>query len=145
MAVSIADMERVALGGDSLRFDNDFGNVIELGDLSDDLGLSMLANPSKVSVNHASSDSSRVININSFAPAPAPMHEPPKVSFGNIDVSPLEPLEPIKFDSHPIDMNSFGGPPVEVQATPAKQGFFRWHLWQCSECYRPWCKSSNGP
>ena len=40
MAVSIADMERVALGGDSLRFDSDAGNVIELGDLSDDLGLS---------------------------------------------------------------------------------------------------------
>ena len=126
MAVSIADMERVALGGDSLRFDNDFGNVIELGDLSDDLGLSMLANPSKVS---ASSDNSRVVNINSFTPPPAPSQQQ-QWKTDTIDVSPLEPLEPIKFEAHPIDMNSFGGSPVEVQVNhaqppaPAKSGFF---------------------
>ena len=91
MSVSIADMERVALGGENLRFSEDIGNVIELGDLSDDLGLSMLMNPSKVSVNHASGNSygssgsaggsgnsgssgnsgnERTININSFTPAP---------------------------------------------------------------------------
>ena len=118
MAVSIADMERVALGGDNLRFSEDIGNVIELGDLSDDLGLSMLANPSKVSVNHNNNDSSRTININSFAP---PQHETKSFSFnsggggglGGIDISPLEPLEPISLDS-------FGGPPVEVSATIEK-------------------------
>ena len=43
--MSIADMERVALGGESLRMDE--GAVIELGDLSDDLGLDLLMNPGK--------------------------------------------------------------------------------------------------
>ena len=127
MSVSIADMERVALGGENLRFSEDIGNVIELGDLSDDLGLSMLMNPSKVSVNHASGNSygssgsaggsgnsgssgnsgnERTININSFTPAP-PRPSGSSMSIGDIDVTPLEPLEPINLDS-------FGGPPVEV-------------------------------
>jgi len=125
MSVSIADMERVALGGENLRFSEDIGNVIELGDLSDDLGLSMLMNPSKVSVNHASGNSyggsgsgnsgnsgnERTININSFTPAPprssAPSGSSMQMSIGDIDITPLEPLEPINIDS-------FGGPPVEV-------------------------------
>jgi hypothetical protein len=118
MAVSIADMERVALGGDNLRFSEDIGNVIELGDLSDDLGLSMLANPSKVSVNHASqADTSRTISINSFAP---PLQSQSQSGFGGsgsgglggIEIGPLEPLEPISLDN-------FGGPPVEVSVAPS--------------------------
>jgi hypothetical protein len=122
MSVSIADMERVALGGAP----DDIGNVIELGDLNDDLGLSMLANPNKISVSHASSDSgSRTVSINNFAPS-APAPAPSADTFGGIDVSPLEP---IALDAAPIDMGSFGAPPVEVNvvreaAPPAKAGFF---------------------
>jgi len=140
MAVSIADMERVALGGDSLRFDNDMGNVIELGDLSDDLGLSMLMNPSKVSTNHSSGGSgtisvassgydngARTININSYAPPPS--NASASASASRIDFAPLEPLEPIAFDAQPIDMNNFGGSPLEVNvvreaAQPESKGMF---------------------
>lgn len=60
MAVSMADMERVILGGGE-----DIGNVIELGDLNDDLGLSMLANPSKITV-EPTQDTGRTV---SFAPS----------------------------------------------------------------------------
>lgn len=118
-------MERVALGGDALRMGDDIGNVIELGDLNDDLGLSMLANPNKVSVSHASSDSgARTVSINNFAP-PAPQTQ--QDTFGGIDVSPLEP---ITLDAAPIDMGSFGAPPVEVNVVRdsaqagQKPGFF---------------------
>jgi hypothetical protein len=125
-------MERVALGGDSLRFDSDVGNVIELGDLSDDLGLSMLMNPSKMSVNHASSDNgARTININSYAPPPSSSQMPGDSGAGRIEFAPLEPIEPIAFDSQPIDMGNFGGPPVDVNVVheapapaPEKKGFF---------------------
>jgi len=127
MAVSIADMERVALGGDSLRFDDGgIGNVIELGDLSDDLGLNMLMNPSKTGGGSSSGygggrsgmvtavpDSSRTINITSFSPPPQPSYSSSGGGIG-IDATPLEPLEPIAFDSVPIDMNDFGARPVEV-------------------------------
>jgi hypothetical protein len=123
MAVSIADMERVALGGDSLRFDDGgIGNVIELGDLNDDLGLNMLMNPSKATNSSygggasatvtAVPDSSRTVNITSFTPPPQPSYSGGG-SIG-IDATPLEPLEPIVFDSAPIDMNNFGARPIEV-------------------------------
>jgi hypothetical protein len=106
-------MERVALGGDNLRFDNDIGNVIELGDLNDSLGLSMLMNPSKVSVN-ASQDNDRRVQINSFSP-------PPSTS-SPIDVSPLEPLEPIQLD---MNMGMQGTPEIVVsKEVPTNNGTF---------------------
>jgi hypothetical protein len=131
MAVSIADMERVALGGDSLRFDDGgIGNVIELGDLNDDLGLNMLMNPSKAGGGGSSSsgmvtavpDSSRTVNITSFTPPPQPSYS----SSGGIgiDATPLEPLEPIVFDSAPIDMNDFGARPVDVTVKKDNGGMF---------------------
>lgn len=119
--MSIADMERVALGGESLRMDE--GAVIELGDLSDDLGLNLLMNPGKMSSQQSQGGGQRTFSMpqsqNEYPPRP---QQAPQVSFGGgnlggIEVTPLEPLEPISiggFDSQPIDMNSFGGPPVSV-------------------------------
>ena len=124
--MSIADMERVALGGESLRMDE--GAVIELGDLSDDLGLNLLMNPGKMSSSQGQSQGGgqRTFTMpqqsqNEYPPRPQPQQNP-QVSFGGgnlggIEVTPLEPLEPISiggFDAQPIDMNSFGGPPVSV-------------------------------
>ena len=121
MAVSIADMERVALGGG-----DDIGQVIELGDLNDDLGLSMLMNPNKVSVQQ-SPGPGRTISMNSYAPPAAPA---PSVSFGGsggsggsgsgggigpIELTPLEPMEP-------IDMNDFGAPPIQVSVSKEGSG-----------------------
>ena len=131
MAVSIADMERVALGGDSHRFDDGgIGNVIELGDLNDDLGLNMLMNPSKAGGGSSGGsgmvtavpDSSRTVNITSFTPPPQPSS-----SYGGgigIDATPLEPLEPIAFDSAPIDMNDFGARPIDVSVKKDNGGMF---------------------
>ena len=134
MAVSIADMERVALGGNESRFGGeDIGNVIELGDLgaNDDLGLSMLMNPSKVSVNRAP-DSGRTISMPSYAPQPSYAQQSSYsnnnnnnngggISF-NGPLEPLEALEPITLDAQPIDMNSFGGAPVEVNVRRDNSG-----------------------
>jgi len=124
MAVSIADMERVAMGGNDSRFGEDIGNVIELGDLGvgDDLGLSMLMNPSKVSVSRPS-ESSRTINMSSYSPPQQQQNSGFGNGNGNANgggisfsgpLEPLEALEPVSFDAQPIDMNSFGGAPVEV-------------------------------
>ena len=132
--MSIAEMERVALGGSSRSNQppSDFGNVIDLGDfgsgdLGDDLGLSLISNPTKVtvssqgqgqsqaqsqpSVSFAPQSEGRSINIQNFAPS----------SLG-IDISPLEPLE---VDA-PVDMNSFGGIPLQVEANraPPTSSFF---------------------
>ena len=130
--VSISDMQRVALGGESLRLGgNDIGDVIELGDLSDDLGLNMLMNPSKVGVSASQeSNSARVVRMDFGQGQGQGQSQPPKsdsmFSFGtsssntnqtSINPIPLEPLEPISLSSgdvQPIDMNTFGGPPVDV-------------------------------
>ena len=135
-------MERVALGGDALRMGGDVGDVIELGDLSDDLGLSMLMNPSKASVNSGRDSSNRTIHMDSIPSGPSgpsvsfsQRQQEPAFSFssdsgGNqqtINSIPLEPLEPISignFDSQPIDMNNFGGPPVDVGVSKSFGGLF---------------------
>lgn len=119
MSVSIAEMERVALGS-TRAGGQDFGNIIDLGDfgsggdLGDDLGLSLISNPTKVTVNSGgdshgpsvsfapSNEGGKSVSIQSFAPS----------SSLGIDISPLEP---INMDG-PIDLNSFGAPPVEVKA-----------------------------
>jgi hypothetical protein len=92
MAVSIADMEKLVMGGD-----DDIGNVIELGDMGDDLGLNLLANPSKVTVNQASHDTGRSVSFS--PPAPASFNfGSGNDDLGGIEVTPLEPLEPIKMN-----------------------------------------------
>jgi len=119
MSVSIADMQQVALGGDGLRFGgDDIGNVIEIGDLNDDLGLSMLANPNKLSVNQGGGE--RTINFS------APSAPPPPSNGGGlagIDVTPLEPLEPISLD---IGSEPPFAPEIHVNREPANapQGSF---------------------
>jgi len=125
MSVSIAEMERVALG--STRSGQDMGNIIDLGDfgsggdLGDDLGLSLISNPTKVTVsnnvnNHGpsvsfapSNEGGKSVSIQSFAPS----------SSLGIDITPLEP---INMDG-PIDLNSFGGPPIEVKPVQESSSF----------------------
>ena len=94
--MSIADMERVALGGESLRMDE--GAVIELGDLSDDLGLNLLMNPGKMSSQQSQGGGGqRTFTMpqsqNEYPPRPQPQQNP-QVSFGGgnlggIEVTPL--------------------------------------------------------
>jgi hypothetical protein len=138
MAVSIADMERVALGGDGLRLNEDIGNVIELGDLTDDLGLSMLMNPSKMSSSNGGggrNDGSRSVSF----PPPQQQQQQQQQQFqvnyngggnslGGIDVTPLEPMEPISIGGYEniasVDIGSFGGPPVDVTANRQEGGSF---------------------
>ena len=128
MSVSIAEMERVALGS-TRSGGQDFGNIIDLGDfgsggdLGDDLGLSLISNPTKVTVSNndnshsqgpsvsfaSSNEGGKSVSIQSFAPS----------SSLGIDISPLEP---INMDG-PIDLNSFGGPPVEVKPVQESSSF----------------------
>jgi len=142
MSVSIAEMERVALGGDSR---GGLGSMIDLGDLGsgdlgDDLGLSLISNPTKVSGGGGggvsfSQEPPRTINIPSAqSQRSAPMDIFTQSSnLGGIEVTPLEPIDNLSFggptDALPIDMGNYGGKPVEVNFTrqpeaPANTGFF---------------------
>jgi hypothetical protein len=128
MSVSIAEMERVALGGDSRS--GGLGSMIDLGDLGsgdlgDDLGLSLISNPSKVSGGGGggggsgvsfSQEPPRTINVSSQRSAPMEVFTQPSAG---IEVSPLEPIDNLSFglgptDALPIDMSNYGGKPVEI-------------------------------
>lgn len=100
--------------GPDIGLSNDLGNVIDITDSSDALGLNMLANQAKISFGPSSSSAPpTTVNVASSAPV-----------LGGIEVSNLEPLEPIT-----LNMDSaFGGmkeAPMEIKFTkePAAPSF----------------------
>jgi len=112
--ITIREMENVARSMDGdLGLSNELGNVIDITDSSDALGLNMLMNQAKVS--HGNSNSSQ--NTISIAPPSGPS------GFGGIEVTTLEPLEPITLNMD----NIIGSAPVEItfqkeQAAPSFGG-----------------------
>jgi hypothetical protein len=103
---TLREMESVALSmGNDIGLSNDLGNVIDITDNSDALGLNMLANQAKISFGGPSSAPSQTVNI----PAPPP-------ALGGIEITNLEPLEPITLNMD----NTIGGmndAPVEIKFT----------------------------
>jgi len=101
--ITIREMENVARSMDGdIGLSSELGNVIDITDSSDALGLNMLMNQAKVSLGNNNNSSSS--NTISFAPPPAPS------GMGGIEISPLEPLEPITLN---MDSN-MGAAPVEI-------------------------------
>jgi hypothetical protein len=135
MAVSISEMEKFAIGGDSIRFDDgDLGNIIELGDINEDFGFGMLANSNsgggggtKIDVTHAANDIGRTIKIDSFVPSSQQYSSSSSSSNLNIDIQPLEPLEPISlggYDNYKsIDMNVMKEAPAPSAPASASSWF----------------------
>lgn len=110
---TIREMENVARSMDGeIGLSNDLGNVIDITDGSDALGLNMLMNQAKISMPNNGSSSGNTISIAPSAPS----------SMGGIEVSTLEPLEPITLSME----NTIGSPPVEIsfqrEAPPAPSG-----------------------
>jgi hypothetical protein len=101
---TIREMENVARSmGDEIGLSSELGNVIDITDNSDALGLNMLMNQAKVSMgNNQQGQSGNTISI---APPPAPSG-----GLGGIEITPLEPLEPITFNME----NVIGSAPVEI-------------------------------
>jgi hypothetical protein len=118
---TLREMESVALsmGSDdftSRGLSNDLGNVIDITDNSDALGLNMLANQAKISFGPSSSSSGQTTTVNVGSSAPV---------LGGIEVSNLEPLEPITLNMDgPLD--GFKEAPMEIKFAkePAPPSFF---------------------
>jgi hypothetical protein len=87
MNVSIQEMQSVASDmGPPINISSEIGNVIEVTELSDDLGLNLLANQTR----------SKPEGTQSFGSAP-------------IRLSVPDEMKPIQFDTlEPIDLNTFG-------------------------------------
>jgi hypothetical protein len=102
MSVSIQDMQNAASEmGPPITISSEIGNVIEVTDLNDELGLNLLANQSKT---RSSGESSQ-----GFGSAPIRLSVPD------------EGIKPIQFDTlEPIELNSFGSSAraTEIPAQP---------------------------
>ena len=101
---TLREMESVALSMDG-GLSNDLGNVIDITDAGDDLGLNMLANQAKISFGGPSSGSSNTVNVSSSAPA-----------LGGIELTNLEPLEPITLNMD-SGMGGMKDTPMEIRFT----------------------------
>jgi hypothetical protein len=117
--ITIREMENVARSMDGeIGLSSELGNVIDITDSSDALGLNMLMNQAKVSLGgNTPSQASNTISI-----APPPMSSG---GLGGIEISPLEPLEPITLNMD----NMIGSAPVEItfqkeQSAPPSSGLF---------------------
>lgn len=109
-SVTIREMEDVSRafgsGGADFGLSGDLGNVIDITDSSDVLGLNMLANQAKISVNTGSGGGSQT----TFQ-VPAPVSQ----SMGEIELAPLESLEAINLNvdsGSGIDSSTF--PEVQI-------------------------------
>lgn len=101
MSVSIEDMQSMASElGPPINISSNIGNVIEINDLTDDLGLNLLANQSKIKVDGA-------MPSNSFGSAPIRLS------------APDADYKQVKFDTlEAIDLNTFGsGSSMETPAS----------------------------
>ena len=103
MNVSIQEMQSVASDmGPPINISSEIGNVIEVTELSDDLGLNLLANQTR----------SKPEGTQSFGSAP-------------IRLSVPDEMKPIQFDTlEPIDLNTFGNTfsgPMDAGASSSSQ------------------------
>ena len=102
--VTLHEMESMAIGMDGPDFTKEVGNIINISDSNDALGLGMLANPGRQRGN------------NSSAPPP----EPPALA--EVEIGNLSTMEPISFN---LGGPSLSGPqisaPIEIQFSKAEE------------------------
>jgi hypothetical protein len=108
-SVTIREMEDVSRafgsGGNDFGLSGDLGNVIDITDSSDVLGLNMLANQAKISVNTGGGGSQT-----SFQVPPMNMSQ----SMGEIELAPLESLEAINLNMDSGPGMSSSMPDVQI-------------------------------
>jgi hypothetical protein len=99
-SITIREMENVARGGPDFSLSGEIGNVINLNDMTDDLGLDMLANTNKISVSSAPSSGPTITIPAGFERADRPSNSNQQNSvFPGLQEVNIEPLEPISVDA----------------------------------------------
>ena len=125
MNVSIQDMQAAARDiGPPIQISSEIGNVIEINDMNDDLGLNLLANQAKQQ------------GSQSFGSSPIRLSVP---------TSQEQSSQPIQFDTlEPIELNAFGsGTSTEVPAS--NSGLPEITITKESGPYDNYQSSSSGP
>ncbi len=108
--ITLNEMENVAIS----FADDTIGNVIDLGDSSDSLGLDMLANPSR-SMNISNSGSGGG-NTNTYT---IPTSQPGNSGMGEIEINKFDTLEPITLNLGEGGRGGGGSAPIEIEIKKA--------------------------
>ena len=105
--VTIQEMEDVSrtFGGPDFNLSGDVGNVIDITDNSDILGLNMLANQSKISIGPRENSSSSSYSVPQQVQVPMDSQQ-----MSEIELSPLENLDTITLNMDPSTM----GPTIQI-------------------------------
>jgi hypothetical protein len=104
-SVTIREMENMARGGPpDLSLSGEIGNVINLNDMTDDLGLDLLSNANKISVSSAPSSGPTITIPSGMERADRPSGGGMGMGMGNpvfpgLQEVNIEPLEPITIDA----------------------------------------------
>ena len=101
--VTIQEMEDVSrtFGGPDFNLSGDVGNVIDITDNSDILGLNMLANQSKISIGPRENSSSSSYSVPQQVQVPMDSQQ-----MSEIELSPLENLDTITLNMDPSTMGA---------------------------------------
>jgi hypothetical protein len=116
--VTIHEMANVAggLGGPDFSISSDVGNIIEISDSNDTLGLGMLANPGRQRGNQQNGGSSSQSYESSAPAVPAPSSG----GLAEVEIGSLEPMEPITFNLG-SSAPSGSAAPIEFQFTKIEE------------------------
>ena len=113
--VSIHEMENEVRGGGGFSMGNDIGNVIEISDMNDALGLNMLMNPGKT---NAAANGGGGSSFSSSRPPPPPEHH----GLAEVEITNLDTVEPITLNMGGGGGGG-GGAPVEIQFSKAEDDY----------------------
>jgi len=107
-SVTLHEMESMAIGMDGPDFTKEIGNIINISDSNDALGLGMLANPGRQRGNSNSAGSSS--------------NHPEPPALAEVEIGNLSTMEPISFN---LGGPSLSGPqmsaPIEIQFSKAEE------------------------
>jgi hypothetical protein len=120
-AVTIQEMQDAAIGFSSdINLSNDLGNIIDVGDSSDVLGLNMLANQAKISIGNGGNGNGNGNGNSSTVHIPT-VSRP----LNDIELAPLEPFDAVTLDMGSGGGSGFGGealPPLEIHLNREPSG-----------------------
>jgi hypothetical protein len=116
-SVSIHEMEGVALGLDGPDFTRDIGNIIDISDANDSLGLGMLANPGRQRSNSGggAGGSSSTHTFTISAPSAPP---PESGGLAEVEIGSLNTMEPITLN---LGGGSSSSAPIDIQFSRAEE------------------------
>ncbi len=113
--ISIHEMESAAIGLNGPDFTSEIGNIVDISDANDTLGLGMLANPGRQRSNSGGGGNSSSTHTFTVSPPSAP---PASSGLAEVEIGSLDTMEPITLN---LGGGSSSSAPIEIQFSKAEE------------------------